>query len=106
MRRTTGAPVRHSFLFATILISVGACTSAMADCKAVPDVVRLYMRSEPHWSILDTNDLIAEDQMAWERSHTGFCPRIASVDLSGRGLTPYAVALLNHSNGQVIEKVI
>jgi len=72
----------------------------------MPDDVQVYLLSQPGWSVVDTKDLVEDDQNLWEQHHRGLCPGIGIVDLDGRGETAYALALLNHANGQVTEKVV
>ena len=82
---------------------------ALADmlCENLPKDIRDILKTEPQWEILKIKDLVEDDQALWQQHHTGLCPGVMVVNLTGSGARSYALALLK-DNGKrgVSEKVI
>jgi hypothetical protein len=96
--------MRHQYLALGIL-ALQFVNPAMAQCDRVPQIVQAYLKSDPGWKLVDTNDLVADDQRLWAQYHKNLCPGFASVDLDGSGTPYYALALLHRDGGKVQEKL-
>ena len=82
---------------------------ALADmlCESLPKDIRDILKTEPQWEILNIKDLVEDDQALWQQNHTGLCPGVVVVNLTGSGAKNYVLALIKDSGKRgVSEKVI
>lgn len=84
-------------------------SSALADstCNKLSQDLAMVLQTEPQWRIVDVNDLVDDDQILWEKYHSGLCPGMVSVNLTGNGPRSYALALIkNDKEHRISEKLI
>lgn len=82
-----------------------------ADCGAtLPSAVSAFVRSEARhgWIVVTLNDLVADDQALWSRSHAGQCPGIAVGRFDGTAADSYAIALVRRGGrvGHYVEQLV
>jgi hypothetical protein len=95
-----------AFFFVLTALGCVAPAHADADCNKLPPEVADYLRANSGWKIVQFSDLVSDDQALWNQYSRGQCPGMTLVDFDGSGKKFHALALLQRSNGQLLEKVV
>jgi hypothetical protein len=83
-----------------------ACTRTTDACSTLPSDVRQYLLTQPGWHVVDTKDLVSDDQILWQKNRPALCPGMTIVDLDGTGNKAYALAMLHSEGSDLLEKLV
>ncbi len=90
-------------LYRGILFAIFIASSAYVhaeDClNGMPQSVRSTVEQD-NWTILQPQDIAANDLKLWKVNHPGECPGVASGDFYPKGKPAFLVALIQHDQTQ------
>lgn len=95
---------------ATMLTLAAGCAAVPAlasdPCTDLPEAASTFLKANPDWAVIRTDDLQASDRLQWLRQHRGYCPGAALVDLDGSSRPFTALGLIRKNADQSEEKVV
>ena len=86
----------------TLALSVLA-SQVQAACDPSPVIIAIALRHYKGWSLVTNRDLDPYDQQLWRTYHDDQCPGLASLDLDGRKVPAYAIAIRHRGPGPAHE---
>lgn len=73
-------------------------SGAAADpCASIPADAHDYLKANPAWHIVTTNDLAQDDRIFWQKHSRDHCPGLTVVDFDGTGQPFTVLGLLRGS---------